>query len=381
MIKVINNKDLKYKHEIFVKEEPKIVTWFIYFALFVFCVVIIFCYFAKIEEVIHVQGRVRPTQNISIIKNIISGNVSEIKYINGKEVNAGDVLYTLNTELYAAQQEAIKKMYQSRIDDLENIELIIKSYKQNKNIIPREKKIAYYRFKVFENERLSLYNEYTRAETLLYEAEQLPENSIEQARLRELKFNRDKLYLNYLVYNDSFIQMINNEHEKLLLDKDMAFSQLQDINDQIEKHTIRAPISGYVLETSSINVGDYLASSQLVLQIVPTLEQLYTIELKILTKDSGKISENLNVKYRFTAFPFHEYGGATGKIISIDPDSFVSENGKTYYTAIASIDKKSLFDKLNNEYDIKSGLEVNARIILREQNILWYMLNILDFVG
>ncbi|MFC2419521.1 MAG: hypothetical protein ACFNOL_00370 [Treponema maltophilum] len=97
-------------------------------------------------------------------------------------------------------------------------------------------------------------------------------------------------------------------------------------------------------------------------------------------KMSGKLEKGMRVKLRFPAFPFHEFGGAEGTVVSIDPDATADVNGMLYFTVSANIDKAFLEDRKKRRYPVKSGLETEARIILRERTILWYILKQLDLV-
>ena len=85
-------------------------------------------------------------------------------------------------------------------------------------------------------------------------------------------------------------------------------------------------------------------------------------------------------KYRFTAFPYHEFGGGTGEVINIEPDSFVARDGSVYSAVTGTLDKNVLLDKEKKEYFVKPGFEIDARIILREQSILWHFLKTMDLV-
>ena len=84
--------DLKYKHEIFLSESPVIYRIFIFVILMLIVFIISFCCIAKIEQVVYAKGKVRPQENVSIVRNIISGTVLEKNFSPGAKVSEGDVL-------------------------------------------------------------------------------------------------------------------------------------------------------------------------------------------------------------------------------------------------------------------------------------------------
>lgn len=94
----------------------------------------------------------------------------------------------------------------------------------------------------------------------------------------------------------------------------------------------------------------------------------------------GRLEQGMKIKMRFPAFPFYEFGGCEGIIDTIDPDASAEENGSLYFKVFADIHKAVFEDKNKNIYPLKSGLEIEGRIILKEQTVLKYILRKLDVV-
>ena len=179
--------------------------------------------------------------------------------------------------------------------------------------------------------------------------------------------------LDLTTYKNKFINSLLSELDNFLIEKEKIYSQLKDANLSLKNTCIRSPISGYVQEISPI-------SGQSILNIVPDGTDNYKIEIRVPAKDAGKITEKMKIKYRFTAFPYHEFGGGTGEVITIEPDSFVARDGSVYFAVTGTLDKNVLLDKEKKEYFVKPGFEIDARIILREQSILWHFLKTMDLV-
>ena len=87
-----------------------------------------------------------------------------------------------------------------------------------------------------------------------------------------------------------------------------------------------------------------------------------------------KIREGQNVKMRFQSLPYYDFGGAEGKIITIDADSIKAEDKEAYFRVITDIDKQKLKSRKGIEYPIKVGLQVDARIVVEEKTILQFVL-------
>ena len=142
-----------------------------------------------------------------------------------------------------------------------------------------------------------------------------------------------------------------------------------------------APVSGFVQEFSSLNVGDFLEKGAKVVNIIPDNSSAFRVEISVSPKDMGKIGDGLSVKYRLPAFPFFEYKGAEGKITSVDPDIRKTADEKYYYCVYADIDKSEFANRKGKSYPIKSGLEAEARIVLERDTILKLFLRKMDFLN
>ena len=143
---------------------------------------------------------------------------------------------------------------------------------------------------------------------------------------------------------------------------------------------IKAPISGFVQEVSSLNTGDYVFENQNVLIIVPDDTKSFKVELAIPTKSIGEITSGMKVKYRLSAFPFFEYRGAEGVIEAVDSDVRQGNDGRLCGRGCSDIDRVSFKNKKGQEYPLRAGIEVNARIVLEKISVIHFILRKMDFI-
>ena len=169
-----------------------------------------------------------------------------------------------------------------------------------------------------------------------------------------------------------------NDKTNLLYEKQQNLTKLDNQYIFLE---IKAPMSGYVQEISSLNVGDYLESNSKVLNIIPNDNENFRVEIRIAPKDMGKIIIGQKVKYRLSAFPYFEYKGAEGFITSIDPDiRALEENGGIFYSVYADIDRVNFSNRQGDSFPIRAGLETDVRIVLERKPIIYFILKKLDFL-
>ncbi|WP_253722595.1 HlyD family secretion protein [Treponema sp. OMZ 787] len=110
-IRLIHLKDLRYKHEIFLQKPPAVLTVFIYIIGSLMLFTLLYCTFGKMEEVVYAKGQVRPVQNISLVKNIVAGEIVQINYVPGQKIEKGSQLLKIDAGIYSARKEALQAYY------------------------------------------------------------------------------------------------------------------------------------------------------------------------------------------------------------------------------------------------------------------------------
>ena len=371
---------LDYSQEVLLYKVPKELSLTVWIITALFAAVLCWIVFGKAEEVVRARGLVRPISNISQVKNAVSGEIVGLYYANGDRVEKGELLLQIDVRSLKAQETALKSAYEKLRIKTEGLRQTEKSFYGTTVYIDKRNTAAFTRFQAFSYQKELLEKRYALAEKTRKEALHMPPDAITGAKLRELEYEADIQLLNLETYKSSFIKEISAEYAQCVVELEDLKSRAEQVRQSIKNSSVYAPIAGRVQEISSLNKNDYLFADQKILNIVPDDGSAYRAELKIPAKMSGKLEKGMRVKLRFPAFPFHEFGGAEGTVVSIDPDATADVNGVLYFTVSADIDKAFLEDRKKRRYPVKSGLETEARIILRERTILWYILKQVDLV-
>ena len=316
---------MKYSREFLQIKIPIELEILLYTVTSFFIMSIFIITFGKIDDVVKVNGIVRTNQNVSSVKNVISGKIVEKNYLPGQKVQKGDFLYKIDSSVYDIENEKLEYEKSALEEKIRGIDFIIKSYAIQKNIVPKEDKAAHSRFENFIKNYEKFDFQKKIAEKALNDEESLPNglripSNIEQKNL-EYEYYKKQLES----YGTDFISTINNEKKEMELSYEQCIQEIQKLEKQYEFLKVMAPLSGFVQEVSSLNIGDYVESGKSVLNIVPDDSKNFRMEMQVQPKDMGKIRENLKVKYRLSAFPYFEYKGAAGRVTSIDPDIRSSE--------------------------------------------------------
>ena len=379
-VTLIPLEELEYSQEILLYKEPKILSVTVWIIGALIGSAFLWIVFGKMEETVRSRGIVRPVTNVSLVKNAVSGEITELHYRPGESVQKGELLLHINSTAFEAKAEALKTAAAKLSVKAEGLRQAEKSFYKNKNIIHKSNTAAYTRFQSYMYQQRLFAERFSLAEKIWKEAKAVPEEAMTAARLRELEYEKNIAFLNAETHKTNFINAIHTEAAQTAVELEELKSQIEQARQNIKNCSVYAPISGKIKEISSLNTGDYLFAEQKILTIVPSENGIYRAELKIPAKMRGRLEPGMKIKMRFPAFPFYEFGGCESIIDTIEPDASAETNGLLYFTAFANIDKAFLEDKKKNTYPLKNGLEIEGRIILTEQTILKYIFRKLDVV-
>lgn len=371
---------LKSSREFFLMKVPEELDVFFYSIIFFVVIALMIVIFGKIDDVVKVRGIVRTKENVSSVKNVIAGKITEMSYEPGQKVCKGDELFKIDSTIFEAQKENLLAVKKDLINKIEVVELLIQSFELEKNVIPHEEILAFTRFDSY----LKSLNE-LKMNALI--AQKLYQDEMENPKAMQSKKNMEMREIEFRLAETSvekiradFIRDLYLEKNQLDLEILKTEKELTALENQYDFLVVRAPVDGFVQEVSSLNVGDYLSGNSVVLNIVPNDLKNFRVEIQIPPKDIGKIKVGLKVKYRLSAFPFFEYKGAEGVVTSIDPDIRGTESGNLFYSVYADIDRIEFENNRGEKFSIKAGLETDTRIVLETRNILYFVLKRMDFL-
>lgn len=337
-------------------------------------------FFGKIDDVIKVNGIVRTKENVSSVKNVISGKIIEKVYKPGNQVHKGDFLYRIDPSIYDSQRENLTSEKNNLEERLHGLEELALSFMKNENIVDKSNEIAFTRFESYKTNAEKLLIQKQISYQNLLDEQNLPKSMRNLKNIKKQKMEYEYNSKNLESYKADFISNINKEKDEVSLALSKTVQEIQKLDSQYEFLKIYAPVDGFVQEVSSLNIGDYLESGANVLNIIPNDEKNFRVEMQISPKDMGKIKAGLKVKYRLSAFPFFEYKGAEGTITAVDPDIRTGSNGMLYYMVYADLDRVVFKNRHGDSFPVRSGLETDARIVLETENIIYYVLRKIDFV-
>ena len=382
---------------------------------------IVWAYFAKVDEVTRGEGRVIPSKQLQVIQSLDGGIVTALLVKEGDTVKAGTPLVRIdetraissfreNQSQYfsllakQARLEALANgtsfslpaeiqtnapdvysqeyaLYQSSKDELASQVSISRD-----QMVQREKELVEVQFKkeIAEKTYESTARELAANKPLLASG---AVSEIDILKL-EREANRAKGEIDQTRAQISRIQSSINEARRKITEVDQTFksrvrTELSDataklgaltessvaLSDKVKQATLKSPVNGKVSRIYFNTVGGVIQPGKEVMEIVPTDDALI-IETKVEIKDIAFLRPNQPAVVKLTAYDYSIYGALDGVLESISANSTVDEKGNAYYLVRVRTIKSSLGKNL----PIIPGMVAQVDILTGKKTILSYLL-------
>lgn len=394
----------------------------LYVVIIVLFMLVVWSYFAEIDEVAKGDGKVIPSQQLQVLQSYDGGIVQEILVREGQTVKAGQVLLKVdptrflssleeNTTQFAAlaakvqrlsaltQGEVLRfnrnlreqaptivdnerKLYNSNLAELDEV-----AAGSDSRIMQRRQDVEEERANLsqFQNVLSLSKKELAVTKPLLTSG---AVSEIEVLRLErqivELEGNITKSKVaierglnaieeEVIKKEEARLKLINRWNQELTeATAEMATLQQSQtsLEDVVSQADLRSPINGTVQRLLINTVGGVITPGSAVVELVPQDDQLI-VEAKVSPKDIAFIREGQPAILKFSAYDFTIYGGMSAEVQHISADAITNEKDETYYLVRLET-KRSIADE---SLDILPGMIVQVDILTGKKTVLNYILS------
>ena len=394
----------------------------LYVVIIVLFLLVVWSYFAEIDEVAKGDGKVIPSQQLQVLQSYDGGIVQEILVREGQTVEAGQVLLRVdptrflssleeNTTQFAAlaakvqrlsaltqgevlrfnrelQEEAPtivdneRKLYNSNLAELDEV-----AAGSDSRILQRRQDV--------EEERASL-SQYQNVLTLSKKELAVTKPLLASGAVSEIEILRLERQIVELEGNiskskvaierglnaieeeiikkeEARLKLVNRWNQELTdATGEMAMLQQSQtsLEDVVSQADLRSPINGTVQRLLINTVGGVITPGSAVVELVPQDDQLI-VEAKVSPKDIAFIREGQPAILKFSAYDFTIYGGMSAEVQHISADAITNEKDETYYLVRLET-KRSIADE---SLDILPGMIVQVDILTGKKTVLNYILS------
>ena len=174
--------------------------------------------------------------------------------------------------------------------------------------------------------------------------------------------------------------MISDYEEILSSQLDQALRSYGELSERIKTYTasldrttLTAPTSGNVKTIYMFTVGGVVPPGATVLDLVPDSSQI-VVEARLQPQDIAYVSTGDLAFVRLNSADAVRFGYLEGKVITISPDTLVSDQGVPFYQVRLSVER-DYFERGDVRYPLVPGMMVTAGVVTGERSVLRYLLS------
>ncbi|WP_078117800.1 HlyD family type I secretion periplasmic adaptor subunit [Thiosocius teredinicola] len=386
----------------------------------------VWAYYAVLDEVVRGNGKVIPSSQVQVVQNLEGGIVKHIAVGEGEIVEAGQVLLTIDdTRFDSSLQENRARLLSLKAKVIrlraeaegweefppmpdEITDALPKAYEQEKKLFEerrgahdamqrvlieqasqKRQAIAEMKSRIDRLGRsLSLTEQELTVTRPLQQQGAVSEVEILRLR-RQVNDLRGDLDETRLAIPRAEAELAEVEQRRAELDAKFrteargelseATAELNALNasnvaleDRVLRTQVRSPIKGIVKVLSVRTVGGVIQPGMDLVEIVPVEDSLL-IEARVKPRDIAFLRPALPAKVKLTAYDFAIYGGLDAQVEHISADTFVDEDGESYYLVRVRTDQPALV-KGQKSYSIIPGMTAEVDILVGEKTVLTYLL-------
>ena len=152
--------------------------------------------------------------------------------------------------------------------------------------------------------------------------------------------------------------------------------QIESGQFQLKQRQLLAPADGIVFHIPARGKGAVVQPGEKMIEIAPQNSNLI-LKAQIPPTDSGFLKPGMPVKVKFDAYPFQDYGVSDGELISVSPDSKVTETPQGQqetYELKVELDKPYILDE-GKPVQLTPGQTATAEVVIRQRRVIDFFID------
>jgi hemolysin D len=383
-----------------------------------------FAFFAKMDIVVSVQGKVIPSGKSKVVQPLEPGIVRALLVRDGQKVRAGDILLELDPtstgadrerlqrDTWEAQAEALRSNaqligangihapanmpteivanqtvnLQARLSeqraklaglDADMIKRSADADAIKSNLTQLRASLPLVRQKHQMREDMAKTGHMAQTSVLETQLELMnaeKDIAVQTNRLKESRAGYQATVQQRLQAVAEFRARSGNELSDAVKRQSAAEQELIKANQRWNQQTLRAPIDGVVQQLAVTTVGGVVTAAQPLLTIVPEQGPL-EIEAQVMNRDIGHLKVGQRAINKIETYDFTRYGFLDGEVLWVGTDAVQDQKLGLVYPVRIRLAQTRTPIAVNGRYgDASAGMNVTTDIRTDERRLIDYLL-------
>ncbi len=339
----------------------------------------------EIDQGVRAQGQVISNAHTQIIQAVDGGVLSELRVVEGQQVNVGEVLAVLEkNRAEAGFEESRDKvaaltiaMTRARAEARMQAPVFGSASNAHPDFVNAQQALYQQRKRSLDEDVSANSQSLVMANEELQMTEALLKDG-DVSQLEALRARRQvtEIEARIAAARNKYRQEASAEAAKIEEDLASVSSKLSERKNILEHTELTAPVAGVVKFLRITTIGGVLRGGDELMQIAPTDEDLI-IEAKVNPTDVGLLALGLPVSVKVDAFDYSVYGSLNGDLTYISPDT-LSEQGpngqsQTFYRVKVHLPRLQPHNPKAHTIVVKPGMTVGIDIRTGTRSVLKYL--------
>ena len=404
------------------QQEPIRARLFLYTVLLTVVALLVWAYFASIDEVTRGAGRVIPASQLQRIQSFDGGVVEQIFIREGQIVDAGQVLMQIDPTRFISdfrENRAQRYALQARAERLRALatgtafEPSEELRQEVPDIVMQEREVYESRREELREQENVLNDRIRQRQEELREAQARRDTAQREVNMASQELNLTRPLLASGAVSEVEVLRLERDVSSATGERnqaDAAVSRLEagveeaegqllelgaerrsewrndlaqtlgDLNalqqsgtglqDRVRLTEIRSPVDGIVQRIHINTIGGVAQPGEEVVEIVPTDDQLL-VEARIAPQDIAFLHPGQPATIKLTAYDYAIYGGLQAELERISADTITDDDGNTFYQVrVRSLENENVADRLQ----VIPGMTAQVDIVTGKRTVMQFML-------
>lgn len=336
-----------------------------YCLLALLCAAALWASLSIIDITVYAPATIRPQFGVQNLTGAASGRLVQVYAVEHHWVHAGDTLavvedVTLHHRYRLAQEKLLR--ISGEIDDLKALYNLDSTARFLFPLYAHELQVRLQERRVYMQDLQVLRAKLQRQQEL-YDKKFASSEEYEHAKA---EWNQKELVVRQ--WQHTTTRGISERIQQMELQRLELQSELSTLTAELGKLVLRAPADGYISGLAFKKPGVMLKAGDVFCTLSP--QDTPCVELYLTPKDIGYVKEGLEIRYQIDAFPFQEWGIASGVVSSVAQDC-IFEDKTALFKVKANIRSTALTSaRTGKQAHLKTGMTCRAGIVVAQKRLI-----------